>query len=151
MQTAAPPRKSGWSCRVMSGRRLTFSPRCRLTVSQISVNLHAHIFVVCILPRLVMSVGQDGSLTRHEMTTSCFMGRAIDSMSPTDAVYGRSAPESICPKCSRSAPSAGSFPPNRVGIRVHLCYVCYIVQCAWLRDVALFIQFLRNDLACNHR
>jgi len=47
---------------------------CRLTVSRISVNLHAfsvylhaHMFVVCLLPRRVMSVRQEyGGLTRHD-------------------------------------------------------------------------------------
>ena len=37
-------------------------------------HLHAHTLVVCLLSRRVMSVGQDGGLTRHDMTTRCFLG-----------------------------------------------------------------------------
>ena len=38
-------------------------------------------------------------------------------------------PGSIRPKCGRSAPDAGSFRPNGVGIRVHLLCIRYIALC----------------------
>jgi len=41
------------------------------------------------LPRRVMSMGQDGSLTRHDTTTP---ERASGSMSPTDAYHGGRPP-----------------------------------------------------------
>ena len=53
------------------------------------MNLHAHTFVVCLLPWCGMSVRQEyislTRLTRHDTTTLGFLGEAAGSMSPSDA------------------------------------------------------------------
>jgi len=43
-----------------------------------------------------MSVGQNGGLIRHDMTTRCLLGRAAGSVSPTDAYHARPPNEVVC-------------------------------------------------------
>jgi len=53
------------------------------------VNSHDQSTIRPLLLQRVMSVGQNGGLTRHDTTTRCLPGRAAGSMSLTDAYHAR--------------------------------------------------------------